>query len=127
MSSYQHNQDVHREPECGPQVDAMSYDVCLAKKAYRSNRKGAEQRPFDWRSRVALARSSLTLAALERDTDRANETTRLHREVAELDPHAWWRREELESHGRRRWRSVQGLDGTYEWQASAGVCRARGG
>lgn len=80
---------------CDQRVDIMPYETCLARKAYEIIREGTAQRPFDWRSRLAQAESALTLASLERDADLTDEAVRLHREVAELDPQAWWRWQEL--------------------------------
>ena len=94
-SAYRQNTDFQTEPECGRLSGARAYQVCLARKTYFSNLAGSEQRPLDWRARLKLAESALTLAQLERDPDSASKATRLHHEVAELDLYAWWRWEAL--------------------------------
>ena len=94
-SMYLINNLTPRDIDCGFFQNSGAYDACLARKAYLSNREAFEQRPFDWSSRLALAKSALTLAKIEGDSDLAAEAIQLHRQVAELDPHAWWRWESL--------------------------------
>lgn len=79
-----------REPECARLAEATPYERCLLRKIHLSNREAAKQRPFDWRPRLAAAESALTLALIERNADTASEAIRLYREVAQLDPQAWW-------------------------------------
>ena len=96
-SAYRGGNHLPREPECDSQPATRPYQECLARKAYLAHRDGLKQRPFDWRSRLAVARSSLDLATLQRDSDLAGEATKLFHEVAELDPQGWgsWERQAL--------------------------------
>ena len=89
-SGYRRQDDGPREPECGRLADATQYEVCLAQKIYLSYREAAKQRPLDWRLRLDLAGSALTLALMERDPDMANEAILLYREVSQLDPQTSW-------------------------------------
>ena len=89
------NTDLPLEQECYSQRQIVAYEVCLARKVYTGNAQGSEQRPFDWRSRLGQAESAQALAKLELDPELADVAIRLHREVAELDPQAWWRWEAL--------------------------------
>lgn len=89
-SSYQRLESGPREPECDRLIDGSPYEACLARMNYLGHREAAQQRPFDWRSRVNLAESSLALALMERDATMASESIRHYREAARLDPQAWW-------------------------------------
>jgi tetratricopeptide (TPR) repeat protein len=80
-----------REAECDVTNDDLAYRTCLAHKARSYHRQAARQRPMDWRPRLALAESTMTLASLERDVQLAGEATVLFQQVAQMDPQAWWR------------------------------------
>jgi len=71
-----------RHQQCAFRVDGVSYESCLAQKAYQNNLRGTKQRPFSWRSRLALADSSLTL----RFDDEAIKT---YQETVALVPSSW--------------------------------------
>ena len=89
-SIYRLQDDLPRESKCAQLVDSKSYNTCLARQEYLSNLQASERRSLDWRPRLNLARSTLTLASLEGDPKIADEATRYYREVAQLDPKTWW-------------------------------------
>jgi tetratricopeptide (TPR) repeat protein len=60
----------------------VAYDVCVVQKIYLSNLAGVQQRPFYWRSRLALANSALALG-LE------SEAIDLYQEVVSMVPASW--------------------------------------
>ncbi len=60
----------------------MPYDACLAQKLYFGNLASVEQRPFYWRSRLALADAAFLLK-------QDDEAIRLYQEVLDLLPSSW--------------------------------------
>ena len=95
FSAYQQQDGATREPECDRSSATTPYEVCLSRMNHLSLLEAAEQRPFDWRSRLRLAESALYLALVNRDVRMADEAIRLYREVALLDPQSWWHWEQL--------------------------------
>jgi tetratricopeptide (TPR) repeat protein len=86
-SIYPRFEQVRPERECSLQTE-MDYQVCLAVGAYLNNQQALEQRPFYWRSRMALAESAFNLR-------RYDESARLHQEVVASIPTSWPVRERL--------------------------------
>jgi tetratricopeptide (TPR) repeat protein len=70
------------EAECNLQLDGTPYKVCLVEEIYVNNLAAVQQRPFYWRSRLALANSALALG-------RHEEAIRLYQEVASSVPNSW--------------------------------------
>jgi tetratricopeptide (TPR) repeat protein len=89
-SIYRRQYGLEQEPECASLANPMPYRACLARQEYLSNLQAAEQRSLDWRPRLSLAQSTLTLALTEGNPKIANEATRHYLEVAQLDPKTWW-------------------------------------
>jgi tetratricopeptide (TPR) repeat protein len=87
---YRRQDQIPRERECDQSADGTPYGVCLARNGYQNHREAASQRPFDWRTRLNLAASTLNLALIALDSDLANEAIELYSEVAHLDPKASW-------------------------------------
>lgn len=81
-ASYLRNRRVVPERECSLELNGVPYETCLVYKAYLTNQAGVEQRPFYWRSRLALAGTAQALG-LE------DEAIRLHQEVVSLVPNSW--------------------------------------
>ena len=73
-----------RERECnlGMRISGVPYKTCLVQETYRVNRDSVEQRPFYWRSRLALANSALALG-------QNDEAIRLYTEVVATVPASW--------------------------------------
>ena len=90
FSAYLEEHDGPKEPQCAQLEDTESYDTCLARKAFSSHLEASERRPLDWRHRLILAESALTLGLSVRDPEMTGEAIRLYREVAQLDPRTWW-------------------------------------
>lgn len=86
FSAYRRQGVGPKEPECAHLAETAAYQRCLARKAYLSKRAAAEQRPFDWRSRLGEAEAGMTLALLEGDSVLAGEAVGLFRVVAQMDP-----------------------------------------
>ena len=63
-------------------VGGVPYETCLVQETYRVNWASVQQRPFYWRSRLALANSALALGL----NDRA---IRLYTEVVATVPASW--------------------------------------
>ena len=80
--AYLRNRGVAPERECSLELNGVPYETCLVLKAYLTNQAGAEQRPFYWRSRLALAGTAWNLG-------RKDEAIRLHQEVVSLVPNSW--------------------------------------
>ena len=70
------------EAECNLQLGNTPYQVCLVEKIYVNNLEAVQQRPFYWRTRLALANSALALG-------RHEEAIRLYQEVASSVPNSW--------------------------------------
>ncbi len=71
-----------RERECSLGISGVPYETCLVQKTYLVNRASVEQRPFYWRSRLAMANSALALG-------RHDEAIRLYTEVVATVPASW--------------------------------------
>ena len=68
--------------------------ACRPEEQHRQNQQWVEKRPFDFRSRLALAGSTLDLGLLNGDDTLIDESTRLYREAAAMVPNGWpvWNR-----------------------------------
>jgi tetratricopeptide (TPR) repeat protein len=86
--TYQLNQDLPPERGCSTQKD-LPYAVCLAARSFQSNLEAVQQRPFYYRSRLALANSAYNIPELK------EVTVRLYRESLALAPNSWVIRNEL--------------------------------
>jgi tetratricopeptide (TPR) repeat protein len=82
LAAYLQNPEVPREPECSLAQGGNAYEICLVEKIYINNLEAVQQRPFYWRSRLALANSALALG-------RHEEAIRLYREAVSLVPQSW--------------------------------------
>ena len=71
-----------QERECGSGIDGVPHETCLVQKTYLINRASVEQRPFYWRSRLAMANSALALGLND-------EAIRLYTEVVATVPASW--------------------------------------
>ena len=71
-----------RERECSLGIGGVPYETCLVQKTYLVNRVSVDQRPFYWRSRLAMANSALALG-------RHDEAIRLYAEVVATVPASW--------------------------------------
>lgn len=87
--SFPLNSQVAPERGCSSQGDSGPYRVCLETEAYSGNLKGADQRPNQFRSKLALADSTLSLGLLTQDRDLVTESTVLYQEVTEMMPQSW--------------------------------------
>ena len=70
-----------REPHCDNQHN-LSYEVCLVEMTSQSNLTGSNQRPFYYRSRLALANSA-------RNLNLSDEAIRYYQESLNLVPGSW--------------------------------------
>jgi len=66
----------------GMSVGGVPYESCLVQETYRVNWASVQQRPFYWRSRLALANSALALGLHDR-------AIRLYTEVVATVPASW--------------------------------------
>jgi tetratricopeptide (TPR) repeat protein len=80
--AFQINKNRPKELGCTSQ-SKLPYDVCLAARSFQSNLEGVGQRPFYYRSRLALANSTYSLPQLDR------ETVQFYRESLSLVPNSW--------------------------------------
>jgi hypothetical protein len=80
--AYLQNRQVPRERECSFGRDGTPYEICLGEKIYLTNLEAVQQRPFYWRSRLALANSALALG-------RRAEAIRLYQEAVSMVPASW--------------------------------------
>ena len=71
-----------QERECSLGIGGVPYETCLVQKTYLVNRASVDQRPFYWRSRLAMANSALALG-------RHDEAIRLYTEVVATVPASW--------------------------------------
>ena len=71
-----------REHECSLGMGGVPYETCLVQKTYLVNRASVDQRPYYWRSRLALANSALALGFND-------EAIRLYTEVVATVPNSW--------------------------------------
>ena len=76
------NPGGRQELERRSMIDVAPYETCLVHKTYLVNRASAEQRPFYWRSRLAMANSALSLGWNE-------EAISLYTEVVATVPASW--------------------------------------
>ena len=83
----QEGQELERK--CSFRSDGLSYRDCLAQHIYINSLQEIEQRPFDYRSRLALARAKLALASDKGDSYLVSEAIELFREAAEMVPNSW--------------------------------------
>ena len=86
--AYQLNKGVPPERECSAQQE-FPYNVCLAVRGFQSNLEGARQRPFYYRSHLALANSAYNLPGLK------DQAVQFYRESLALVPNSWLIRNEL--------------------------------
>jgi tetratricopeptide (TPR) repeat protein len=82
LAAYLEESDVPRHPECSQTADGTPYDICLGQRIFLSNLAAVQQRPYYWRSRLALANSALALGMND-------EAIRLYREVVAMVPNSW--------------------------------------
>ena len=75
--------------ECGVRAGRLAYQKCLARKIYANGLRAADQRPFNYLSRLTLADSELVLAPLTGDPTLGDAGTRHLQEFAEMIPHSW--------------------------------------
>ena len=87
--AYRREPRIPREQRCNFQDD-VSYEVCLAALTHESNLTGSKQRPFYYRSRIAVAGSALNLLL-------DDEAIRYYRESLDLVPSSWALRDNLAS------------------------------
>ena len=87
--AYRREPRILREQRCNFQDD-VSYEVCLAALTHESNLTDSKQRPFYYRSRVAVAGSALNLRL-------DDEEIRYYRESLDLVPSSWALRDNLAS------------------------------
>ena len=85
---YQLNQEAIQEKGCSlPNIP--SYPVCLAKEAFQSNLDAVGQRPFNYRSHLALANLAFNLPELQ------DETIQFYEQSVALVPNIWIIRDEV--------------------------------
>jgi len=77
---YQLDDQITPERNCSVQRE-LPYNVCLAVAAFESNLEGIHQRPFYYRSHLAMANSAFNLK-------QDDEAIRLYREVASMVPNS---------------------------------------
>ena len=58
-AAYLQNDRVAPDRECSLELQGVPYNVCLIEGNYFSSLASVQQRPFSWRSRLALANASL--------------------------------------------------------------------
>ena len=88
-TAYQRDTRIPRENRCHSQRD-VPYEVCLAALAHESNLTGSKQRPFYYRSKIALADSAFNLFL---DDAAIN----YYRESLNMVPSSWALRDNLAS------------------------------
>jgi Tfp pilus assembly protein PilF len=89
FTAYRRDPRGNREQRCDTQ-NYVSYQVCLAALAYESNLAGSNQRPFYYRSKIAVAGSAFNLRL-------DDEAIRYYRETLALVPGSWTLRNNLAS------------------------------
>ena len=69
-------------------------ELIVAEETYQRNLQWVQQRPYQFRSRLASADSALRLWSLNKDPSLADQSERLYREAAQMVPHSWrlWNR-----------------------------------
>jgi Tfp pilus assembly protein PilF/O-antigen ligase len=88
-TAYRRDPRAPRVIRCDAQNE-VSYEVCLAALAHESNLTGSSQRPFYYRSKIALADSALNLFL-------DDESIRYFRESLNMVPSSWALRDNLAS------------------------------
>ena len=80
--------------EASTTVGGPNFSLCQPEKQYRQSQQWVEMRPFNFRSRLALADSARDLGLLTQDDALNDMSTRLYHEVAEMLPSSWplWNR-----------------------------------
>lgn len=81
-TAYLQNPQVPREQQCSLELNGIIYQDCLVQNIHLNNILGSEQRPFDWRARIARANSALALGLND-------EAIGLYQEAIYLVPAAW--------------------------------------
>ena len=81
-AAFLNNRGGPQESECSLGIGGVPYETCLVWKTYQVNRASVEQRPFYWRSRLAMANSALALGLND-------EAIRLYGEVVATVPASW--------------------------------------
>jgi len=81
-AAFLNNQGGLQERECSLGMGGVPYETCLVQKTYLVNRASVDQRPFYWRSRLAMANSALALGLND-------EAIRLYTEVVATVPTSW--------------------------------------
>ena len=75
-------------------AEDRSYDFCQPEKQHERNQQWVKERPFNFRSWLALADSSLYLGLLKKDDGLIDEATLLYQRVSDMTPNSWtlWNR-----------------------------------
>ena len=87
--AYPLNNRVAPERGCSVPGNSLPYGECLAAEAYSADLEGVNRRPYQFRQRLALADSGLTLGFLRRDADLVNESLEQYRQVVDMMPNSW--------------------------------------
>lgn len=74
--------------ECANGAGPDPQEVCVAEYAYSNNLEWVEQRPQDFRARLALADSALNLGLLQGNPGLLSESTRRYRQAADMVPNS---------------------------------------
>lgn len=75
--------------ECRATEPARERSICVAGADYAQAQQWIENRPLDFRSRLALANAALGLGLLKDDAGLKSESVRLYQEVLQLTPNSW--------------------------------------
>ena len=89
LSAYRSGLPGPQETSCGSRKE-IPYRTCLAELTHQSNLDASVQRPFEFRSRIALARSAFNLG-------RYDESIRYYQESLDLVPGSWGLRNNIAS------------------------------
>ena len=71
------------------QDKGQSYGLCQPQEQYERNQRWVERRPFNFRSRLALADSTLDLGSIQGNPDLISRSTELYREAVDMIPNGW--------------------------------------
>ena len=85
---------VPREINCNSQTKTP-YEICLAIGNWQNNLDAKNQRPFYYRSRFALARSTSTLASAGENPDLNQRAVQFYQQTLAMVPSSWLLRNEL--------------------------------
>lgn len=82
------------EQICGLETSAQSHQSCLAQKLLSNGSDWVDQRPFSYRSRLALGASSLELGLLNNDKAMLDEAVQAYVALGGMVPSSWttWKR-----------------------------------